>query len=107
MEGRVGDTPVIGAGTFARNSTCAVSGTGIGEKFMKNCATHLISCLMEYKGLSLDEACNHVVHQVLEKGDGGVVAVGNDYSISMPFNSAGMYRACSNHKGRYEVKIWT
>lgn len=106
MVGRIGDTPIIGAGTYADKNTCAVSATGIGEKFMKICVAHLVSCLMEYKGMSLDEACKIVVEEKLSKGDGGVIAVGKDYSISMPYNSDGMFRACSDHNGRYEVKIW-
>jgi len=106
--GRVGDSPIIGAGTYANNLTCAVSCTGHGELFIRSVVGHDISCLMEYKGLSLQEACDMLVHDKLVKirGEGGLVAVDNKGNIAMPFNSEGMYRGCKNSEGRMEVKIY-
>lgn len=96
--GRIGDTPIIGAGTFADNKTCAISCTGYGEYFMRFVVAYDISCLMEYKGLSLKEACKIVVMDKLVKagGEGGLIAVDKTGNIEMPFNSEGMYRGWSN-----------
>lgn len=106
--GRVGDSPVIGAGTYANNNTCAVSCTGHGELFMRSVVAYDISCLVEYKGLSLKEACDLVVYDKLVKigGEGGLIAIDKQGNIEMPFNSEGMYRACRNNVGRNEVKIY-
>src|SRR5690606_31182565 len=106
--GRVGDSPIIGAGTWASNDTCAVSCTGHGEYFIKAVVGHDIHCLMLYKGLSLQEACDLVVHDKLVKlgGEGGLVAVDAAGAITMPFNSEGMYRACRSGDGREEVLIY-
>ena len=106
--GRIGDSPVIGAGTYAHNSTCAVSCTGHGELFLRSVVAYDISCLMEYKGLSLQQACNRVVHDKLVRigGEGGLVAIDSSGTICMPFNSEGMYRACRDNEGRTEVKIY-
>ncbi len=92
--GRVGDTPIIGAGTYANNATCAISCTGHGEFFIRAVVAHDISCLMEYKGLSLKEACRLVVNEKLVKlgGEGGLIAVDAKGNIELPFNSEGMYR---------------
>jgi beta-aspartyl-peptidase (threonine type) len=92
--GRIGDTPLIGAGTYADNSSCAISCTGHGEFFIKNVVAYDISCLMKYKGYSLYEACEEVVMKKLKSfgGDGGVIAVDKIGNISMPFNCRGMYR---------------
>lgn len=105
--GRIGDSPIPGAGTYANNNTCAISCTGHGELFIRSVVAYDISCLMEYKGLSLHEACELVVHDKLVKigGEGGLVAVDKQGNISMPFNSEGMYRACRT-KDRNEVKIY-
>lgn len=91
---RVGDSPIIGAGTYANNSTCAISCTGHGEFFIRSVVAYDISCLMEYKGLSLEEACDLVVQKKLVKigGEGGLIAVDNKGNICLPFNSEGMYR---------------
>ncbi|SHK69911.1 isoaspartyl peptidase/L-asparaginase family protein [Hymenobacter psychrotolerans] len=91
---RIGDSPIIGAGTFADNRTCAISCTGHGEFFLRALAAHDISCLMEYRGLSLTEACRIVVHDKLAPigGEGGLVAVDAAGNIALPFNSEGMYR---------------
>ncbi|MBS1589844.1 MAG: isoaspartyl peptidase/L-asparaginase [Bacteroidetes bacterium] len=106
--GRVGDSPIIGAGTYANNATCAVSCTGHGELFIRSVVGHDISCLMEYKGLSLSEACDVLVHDKLIKigGEGGLVAVDKHGNIAMPFNSEGMYRGCVDAKGIRVVKIY-
>ncbi|MDO8999460.1 MAG: isoaspartyl peptidase/L-asparaginase [Bacteroidota bacterium] len=93
--GRVGDTPIIGAGTYANNKTCAISCTGHGEFFIRSVVAYDISCLMEYKGLSLKKACDIVVMDKLVKigGEGGLIAIDNKGNIELPFNSEGMYRA--------------
>lgn len=92
--GRIGDSPVIGAGTYANNSTCAVSCTGDGEFFIRSVAAYDISALMEYGGLSVKEACNRVIMQKLVNigGEGGAIAIDNKGNIEMCFNSNGMYR---------------
>jgi len=93
---RIGDTPVIGSGTYANNYTCAISCTGHGEYFLRAVVAYDVSCLMEYKGYSLQEACDKVVMDKLVRlgGEGGLVAVDTQGNIAMPFNSEGMYRAC-------------
>jgi beta-aspartyl-peptidase (threonine type) len=106
--GRVGDSPIIGIGTYANNKTCAVSCTGHGEPFIKAVAAYDVSCLMEYKGLSLEEAMNIVVMNKLMKidGEGGMIGVdakGNDAVI---FNSEGMYRGFWSSDKRREVAIY-
>jgi L-asparaginase / beta-aspartyl-peptidase len=104
--GRLGDVPVIGAGTYANNKTAALSGTGIGEEFIKHTVTHDVSALIEYGGLTLQQAADRVIHQKLKPGDGGVIGVGRDGSIALVFNSEGMYRGAADSGGRFEVKIW-
>lgn len=104
--GRLGDVPVIGAGTYANNRTCAVSATGYGEEFIKHTVAHDISALMEYGGLTLQQAADRVIHEKLKKGDGGVIGVARDGSIALVFNSEGMYRGAADSSGRFEVKIW-
>lgn len=93
--GRVGDSPMVGAGTYANNTTCAISCTGHGELFIRAVAAYDVSCLMEYKGLSLKEACDIVVMDKLVKigGEGGLIAIDSQGNIELPFNSEGMYRA--------------
>jgi beta-aspartyl-peptidase (threonine type) len=93
--GRVGDTPIIGAGTYANNATCAVSCTGHGEFFIRSVVAYDVSCLMEYKGLSLKEACQKVVNDKLVKigGEGGLIALDAKGNIELSYNSEGMYRA--------------
>ena len=106
--GRMGDSPVIGAGTYANNSTCAISCTGHGELFIRSVVAYDISCLIAYKGLSLQEACDIVVYKKLVAigGEGGLIAVDKYGNMEMPFNSEGMYRACISSNGRQEVKIY-
>ncbi|GAB3531387.1 beta-aspartyl-peptidase [Pontibacter brevis] len=92
---RIGDTPIIGAGTYANNKTCAVSCTGHGEYFMRAVVAYDVSCLMEYKGYTLQQACDEVVLDKLVKfgGEGGLIAVNAAGEVALPFNSEGMYRA--------------
>jgi L-asparaginase / beta-aspartyl-peptidase len=92
--GRIGDSPIIGAGTYANNNTCAISCTGHGEFFIRSVVAYDISCLMEYKGLSLHDACKIVVMDKLVKigGEGGLIAIDKSGNIELPFNSDGMYR---------------
>lgn len=106
--GRVGDSPIIGAGTYANNATCAISCTGHGEFFIRSVVAYDISCLMEYKGLSLKEACDIVVHNKLVKigGEGGLVAIDAKGNIEMPFNSEGMYRAMKKSGGEIVTGIY-
>lgn len=106
--GRIGDTPIIGAGTYANNKTCGVSSTGWGEFFIRNLVAYDISALMEYKGLSLENAAKEVIQKKLTKlgGDGGIVAMDKDGNITMEFNTAGMYRASINTKGELAIGIY-
>jgi beta-aspartyl-peptidase (threonine type) len=106
--GRIGDTPIIGAGTYANNKTCAISCTGHGEYFIRAVVAYDISCLMEYKGMSLKQACDFVVKDKLEKfgGEGGLVAIDAHGNIELPFNSEGMYRAWKKGDEKVEVKIY-
>ena len=107
--GRVGDTPVIGSGTYANNKTCAVSCTGHGEFFMLAVVAYDISCLMEYNNLSLRQACDIVVNDKLKAmgGEGGLVAADANGNIEMPFNSAGMYRGMKKAGEDFILKIYT
>jgi beta-aspartyl-peptidase (threonine type) len=106
--GRVGDSPIIGAGTYANNNTCAISCTGHGEYFIRAVVAYDISCLMEYKGLSLKEACDYVVKDKLVKfgGEGGLIAIDKHGNIELPFNSEGMYRAWKKGNAETEVRIY-
>jgi len=106
--GRIGDSPVIGAGTYANNQTCAISCTGHGEPFIKAVAAHTVSCLMEYKGMTLQDAMEETVMHKLKNmdGEGGMIGVDVQGNFSMLFNSAGMYRGVKNDKGINEVAIY-
>lgn len=99
--GRIGDSPVIGSGTYANNKTCAISCTGHGEYFLRAVVAYDVSCLMEYKGLSLNEACSVVIKDKLKamNGEGGLIAVDSAGNHEFCFNSAGMYRAARNSEG--------
>jgi beta-aspartyl-peptidase (threonine type) len=105
---RVGDAPIIGAGTYANNSTCAVSATGHGEYFIRWTVAHDISALMEYKGLTLKEASELVVNDKLVKagGSGGVICVDKAGNVSMPFNSEGMFRGFATADGKEGIFIY-
>lgn len=106
--GRVGDSPLIGAGTYANNKTCGISCTGHGELFIRAVTAYDISCLMEYKGLSLLQACDEVVNKKLVAigGEGGVIGIDAQGNTCMIFNSAGMYRGAKNSNGYEEIKIY-
>lgn len=106
--GRVGDSPVIGAGTYANNKTCAVSCTGDGEYFLRALPAFDVSALMEYKNLSLQKACEEVVMNKLKTigGEGGLIAADREGNISMVFNSEGMYRASIDYTGRKTILIY-
>ena len=105
---RIGDVPIIGAGTYANNATCAVSGTGWGEYFMRGVVAYDISAMMEYKNMSLEEAAKEVIQNKLTElgGEGGIIAIDNKGNIAMEFNSAGMYRAAMNKKGELTIGIY-
>jgi L-asparaginase / beta-aspartyl-peptidase len=104
---RLGDAPIIGAGTYADNASCGVSCTGHGEYFIRYTVARDIAALMEYKGLSLKEACDQIVHKKLvEKGgEGGLIAIDKEGNIEMPFNSSGMYRGYAK-PGERKVAIY-
>ncbi len=106
--GRVGDSPMIGAGNYANNNTCAVSCTGSGEFFIRGVAAYDVSCLMEYKNLSLEEACYEVVQNRLLKinGDGGLIAVDQKGNVCLEFNTDGMYRGMKKSSGEEFIEIY-
>lgn len=106
--GRVGDSPIIGIGTYANNKTCAISCTGHGEPFIKAVAAYDVSCLMEYKGYSLEEAMKIVVMDKLLKidGEGGMIGVDANGNTSLIFNCEGMYRGFCSGDGKKEVAIY-
>jgi len=104
--GRVGDSPIIGAGTYAANDACAVSATGHGEYFIRLAAAHEIAALMRYRALGVTEAASTVLGRVGELGGyGGVIAIARDGAIAMPFNSDGMLRGAADSSGRFEIGI--
>ena len=105
---RIGDSPIIGAGTYANNATCAVSSTGWGEYFIRAMVAHDISAMMEYKGITLQEAAKEVIQNKVPSlgGDGGIVAIDKDGNIAMEFNTAGMYRAHMNAEEELVIKIY-
>lgn len=106
--GRIGDSPMIGAGTYANNKTCAISCTGHGEIFIKAVAAYDVSCLMEYKSMSLQQACDEVVLKklVVLHGEGGLIGVDAKGNTALVFNSAGMYRGSRNSDGENLVAIY-
>ncbi|MEE9406727.1 MAG: isoaspartyl peptidase/L-asparaginase [Polaribacter sp.] len=106
--GRIGDSPIIGSGTYANNFTCGVSSTGWGEYFIRSQVAYDISAQMEYQNKSLKEATTDVIQNKLTKlgGTGGVVALDKNGNMSFEFNTAGMYRASMNDKGELIVKIY-
>ena len=105
---RIGDAPIIGAGTYANNNTCAISATGWGEFFIRSVVAHDISALMEYKGLSIQEASRIVIHEKVATlgGDGGIVGIDNQGNVAMEMNTPGMYRAHIDNDGNLMVKIY-
>jgi beta-aspartyl-peptidase (threonine type) len=106
--GRIGDSGVIGLGNYANNKTCALSCTGSGEYFMRSVAAYDVSCLMEFKKLSLKEATDEVIHKRVKEigGDGGLIAVDAEGNIAMPFNTLGMYRASKSSTGEEELAVY-
>jgi beta-aspartyl-peptidase (threonine type) len=106
--GRVGDSPLIGAGNYANNKTCAISCTGHGEYFIRAVVAYDISCLMEYKNLSLVEAVNTVVHTKLKamQAEGGIIGVDNQGNVAIEFNAAGMHRGWASHNNAGYVKLF-
>tara|TARA_B100000795_G_scaffold260357_1_gene236151 strand:- start:42 stop:971 length:930 start_codon:yes stop_codon:yes gene_type:complete len=106
--GRVGDSPMIGAGNYANNKTCAISCTGSGEFFIKGVVAYDVACLIEHKEMSLAAAANEVINKRIIEigGDGGLIAIDAKGNISMPFNTEGMYRACKSSNGEEEISIY-
>ncbi len=105
--GRVGDSPIIGAGTYAANDCCAVSATGHGEFFIRLAVAHEVASLVRYRGMDVRQATDDVVMNQLGRlgGTGGVIAIGRDGTIAMPFNSPGMLRGAMDSRGRLETGI--
>jgi beta-aspartyl-peptidase (threonine type) len=104
--GRVGDSPIIGAGTYAANDACAVSATGHGEYFIRLAAAHEIAALMRHRGLDVGRAADEVIRRLGELGGyGGVIAISRDGAIAMPFNSEGMLRGAMDSRGRFEIGL--
>jgi len=106
IPGRVGDSPLINAGTYANNKTCGVSATGIGELFIKNTACYQISALMEFKGYTLKQAAEEIIFKILPKDSGGIIAVDKNYNFLFSFNTSSMLRGVATSDGLFEVKIW-
>ncbi|MDN5203313.1 isoaspartyl peptidase/L-asparaginase [Fulvivirgaceae bacterium BMA10] len=106
--GRIGDSPIIGAGTYADNNACAVSATGHGEYFIRSVVAYDIGALMKYKNMSLKAAADEVVMKKLVErgGSGGIIAVDKEGNVAMPFNTAGMYRGYIKQKGEGKVFIY-
>lgn len=105
--GRVGDAPIIGAGTYANNASCAVSATGWGEYFIRTVVAHDVSALIEYKGLSVQSAGQEVINKVGKLGgDGGMIILDRQGNIAMPFNSEGMYRGMITHENKPMTAVY-
>jgi beta-aspartyl-peptidase (threonine type) len=103
--GRIGDSPIVGAGTYADNETCAISGTGIGEQYIRNVVAYNVAAQMKYRGVSLQAAIDDNLQNRLKPGDGGIIGVDREGNIYMAFNTQGMARAAANSEGRFEV-LW-
>jgi len=103
--GRVGDSPIIGAGTYANNATCAISCTGTGEQFIRHAVAHDISTRVAYLKQPLKDAVSDVMRKVLQPQDGGLIALGSDGTIVTDFTTGGMARAAADSSGRREIKI--
>lgn len=108
LPGRIGDSPLIGAGTYANNASCAVSATGDGEYFIRAVVAYDVCALVQYKRLPLDAAAREVIHEKIEgmHATGGVIALDKDGHIVMDFNSPGMFRAARDSNGRRDVAIF-
>jgi len=103
--GRVGDSPIVGAGTYADNRTCAVSCTGVGEQFIRHAIAYDVSARMEYLQQPLDQSVAHLLTQVLQPGEGGIIAVTHEGQITMQFNTSAMARAAADSTGKFEVAL--
>lgn len=106
--GRIGDSPIIGAGTYANNKTCAISATGHGEYFIRGVVAHDISAMMEYQGISLEQAAKKVIQKKLTDmgGTGGIIGIDKKGKMVMEFNTPGMFRATKNMNGDTEIKMY-
>jgi len=106
--GRIGDSPIIGAGTYANNNTCGISSTGAGEYFIRTVAAFQVSSLLENHDYDLEKAMSKVVHQKIGGigGDGGMIGIDKNSNISMEFNTPGMYRAYVNKYGEKEILLY-
>lgn len=105
--GRVGDTPIIGAGTYAENSTCAVSCTGHGEFFMRGVSAYDVAAQIKYGGLTVDQAARNTIENLRSvNGEGGLIAVDRNGNVTLPFNSEGMYRGYVTSDGSFVVDIY-
>jgi len=106
--GRVGDSPIVGAGTYAKNGVCAVSATGHGEYFIRAVAAHHVCAAVEYRGLTLQLAVHELLHDILRGlgGDGGLIAVDRDGQLVMEFTTEGMFRGARDARGRREIAIY-
>ena len=106
--GRIGDSPIIGAGTYANNNTCGISSTGSGEYFIRTVAAYQVSSLLENHNYDLKEAMNKVIHEKIGAigGDGGMIGIDKNSNISMEFNTPGMYRAYVNKYGEKEIFLY-
>jgi beta-aspartyl-peptidase (threonine type) len=108
MYGRVGDSPIIGAGNYAENGVCAVSGTGQGEYFIRHVVAYDIAALMKYKNLPVEQAAGEVIHQKLKAagGDGGVIALDAKGNFAAPYNTPGLFRGYVTNDGRMTVVLY-
>ncbi len=105
--GRIGDSPIIGAGTYANNATCAISATGDGEYFIRSVVAHDVSALLEYRGMPLKDAAQTAIDKVGKLGGkGGLIAIDQQGNIALPFNSMGMYRGYLDASGQPVVEIY-
>src|SRR2546430_5246275 len=106
--GRVGDSPIVGAGTYADDDSCAVSGTGQGEFFIRQVVAHDICALVQYRHLTLAQAVRELIHEKLRRtgGEGGVIAVDRYGNIAMDFNSVGMFRGARDSRGRRDIAMY-
>jgi L-asparaginase / beta-aspartyl-peptidase len=106
MPGRIGDTPVIGAGNYANNESCAVSGTGIGEQYIRHSISARVAWLVAGREMPLDDAVRHCLHKILQPGDGGIIAVDRQGIISLKATTDSMPRGAADSTGRFETAIW-
>jgi beta-aspartyl-peptidase (threonine type) len=106
LTGRIGDTPICGAGTYANNRSCAVSATGKGEEFIRHSVAAKVAWLMDERRSTVDEAVRHCLHEILQPGDGGLIAVDRQGQVSMRATTSAMPRGVADSTGRFEIAIW-